>query len=58
MFGHDRNLEVREERLGVWSRRGVKGGGGSLKSSNILYTILLEKKKFFLKRWPVGWDCN
>ena len=44
MFGHDRKLKVREERLGVWSVIGVKGGG-SLKCSNILYTILLEKKK-------------
>ena len=44
MFGHDRKLKVREERLGVWSEIGVKGGG-SLKCSKILYTIILEKKK-------------
>ena len=54
MFGHDRKLKVREERLGVWSVIGVKGGG-SLKCSNILYTILLEKKKsLIINKGEVG----
>ena len=48
MFGHDRKLKVREERLGVWSVTGVKGGG-SLKCSKILYTIILEKKIILMR---------
>ena len=54
MFGHDRKLTVREERLGVWSVIGVNGGG-SLKCSNILYTILLEKKKKIKKHMGTSW---